>query len=122
MQDTTYLELEREISRVVMAIVGQNLGIGRDLISSLQDRYTPEDVAGILLLSLERIVWLDANAFVWAVEKLMSEDMLRGIRQITSATIGKRLVDKGLAPGQDFSVDSAGKLLLNAKAMAVVFS
>lgn len=122
MQDTTYLKLEQEISKIATAILGKDSRIGRDLISSLQDRYTPEEVASILLLSLERLVWFDANAFVWAVENLMSEDVLRGIRQIMSATVGKRLVDKGLAPGQDFSVDSAGKLLLNAKARAVVFS
>ena len=94
--------------------------IGNALIEDLRSRLPLEDVAGVLLVSLERLIWLDANAFVWAVDQLIPADVTREIRQLTSLTVGKRLISKGFVPGKDFSADSTGKLLLNAKAKTAI--
>lgn len=103
------------------AIATRNALIGHDLLTDLRDRFSLEHVAGILLVSLEQVVWLDAAAFVWAVENLIPVDVLHEIRRITSLTIGKQLISQGLQPGQDFSVDSTGRLLLNDEAQMAVF-
>lgn len=120
MQPTNYLELEQEASRLVYALAAYNTGICEAIINSLRDRFLLEEVAGVMLVCLERLIWLDANAFVWAVEHLLPADVAQEIRRITSVTLGKRLIHRGLKPGQDFSVDSIGRLLLNDTAKDIV--
>lgn len=120
MQHTNYLELEQEASRLVYALAAYNTGICEAIITSLRDRFLLEEVAGVMLVCLERLIWLDAKAFVWAVEHLLPADVAQEIRRITSVTLGKRLIHKGLQPGQDFSVDSIGRLLLNETAKNIV--
>lgn len=120
MQPTPYQELEQEVSRMTCAIRTRSPEIGKALLDSLRERFSVEDVAGIMLVSLEQLVWVDATAFVWSVENLIPFDILREIRRITSVAVGRQLIRKGLQPGEDFSVDSAGKLLLNPKAKAAI--
>lgn len=96
--------------------------IGKALIDDLGHRFSLEEVAGLVLISLERLVRLDANAFLWALEHLIPSEVILEIKRISSMTLGKRLVEKGMVPGQDFSLDSIGNLLLNAQARATVFS
>ncbi|UBF27381.1 hypothetical protein K9N68_05350 [Kovacikia minuta CCNUW1] len=67
MQQFTHLSLEQEISKMVYGMMSRNTMIGRDLIADLGDRFLLEDVAGILLISLERLIWFDTDAFTWAI-------------------------------------------------------
>ena len=120
MQNVTNLELEQEISKLARAIASRNSLIGQDVLSGLHDRFSAEQAAGITLVSLERLIWLDAAAFVWAVETLLSPEVMHEIRRITAASVGKRLVNQGFQPGEDFSVDSMGRLLLSDRARASV--
>ncbi|HEY9906243.1 MAG TPA: hypothetical protein V6D18_01390 [Thermosynechococcaceae cyanobacterium] len=116
----TYSELEQEVSRLAQAIASRNSLIGQDVLEGLRDRFSPEEAAGITLISLERLIWADATAFVWAVETLLPSGIMQDIRRITSASVGKRLVDHGFQPGEDFSVDAGGRLLLSDQARASV--
>ena len=45
---------------------------------------------------------------------------MQEIRNLTSVTIYKQLIAKKFVPGQDFSVDASGKLLLNKNAKAAI--
>jgi hypothetical protein len=105
--------LEQEISKLAYAFISRDARIGGAIIDNLCDRFSLEEVAGITLICLQRIMWFDADAFVWTIENLIPAEVMREIRQISSVTLGKRLIDKGLMPGQDFSVDSisAGRFL-----------
>ncbi|MBD2018961.1 hypothetical protein H6F43_02010 [Leptolyngbya sp. FACHB-36] len=98
------------------AIMARDSRIGKDLLANLRKRSSPENVAGVMIVSLERLLWTDAEAMIWAIDHLLPIDVLQEIRRITSVAIGKRLIHKGLQPGEDFSVDSTGRLLLNSKA------
>lgn len=122
MQHTTYQELEQSISKLVYALSTYNSIICEDILSSLRDRLTPEDVAGVVLVSLERLIWFDANAFVWAVDHLIPTEIVREIRRLMSLTLSKRLISNGMEPGRDFSVDSSGRLLLSAVAQSAVLN
>jgi hypothetical protein len=119
-QPTTLLELEQEISRICYGIRGRDTRISQALITDLRNRFSHEDVAGVLLVSLERLVWIDPDAVVWAIDHLIPTDVMQAIRQITSLAVSKQLVDAGMLPGTDFSVDGTGKLLLNDKASRIV--
>jgi hypothetical protein len=119
-QNTTDSELEQEISKLAQAIASRNSLIGQDVLNSLHDRFSAEEAAGITLVSLERLVWIDAAAFVWAVESLLPPDVMQGLRRLISASVGKRLVNQGFQPGEDFSVDALGRLLLSDRARAQV--
>jgi hypothetical protein len=119
MQLTT-LALETEVSKLVLGLATRNSGISRSLMTDLSDRFSLEETAGIVLVSLERLIYLDAESFIWAVEHSLSSEVAQEIRRITSVTVGKRLIGAGLQPGKDFSVDSLGRLLLNNQAKAVV--
>lgn len=116
MRPTTLLELEQEISRVSYAMRGRDTRIGQALIIDLKNRFSLEDVAGVLLVSLERMVWIDPDVVVWAIDHLIPVDVMQAIRHITTLAVSKRLIDAGMFPGTHFSVDGAGKLLLGDKA------
>ena len=109
-----YQQLEQETIKTVYALATCNVQIGGEIIASLRDRFSVEEAAGIILVSLEQLLWLDAKAFVWSVEQLLPTDMLKAIRCHTVVAVGKRLVERGFVPGQDFSVDGTGQLLLTA--------
>ena len=121
MPEISYLAVEQEISKMSRAIMARDLRIGQDLIAHLRTQLSLEDVAGVMVISLERLIWFDADAFFWCVEHFIPSDVMQAIRNITSVTLYKRLIYKGFVPGQDFSVNSQGKLLLNEKAKLAIF-
>jgi N-acetylglutamate synthase-like GNAT family acetyltransferase len=119
-QNLNYLELEQEIDRLTTAITARNLSIGNDLVENLKSRFELREIAGMFLVSLSRLIWLDSLSFCWAVENLIPQEVMHEVRNITTVSVCKRLIDEGLVPGQDFSVDSVGCLLLNEPARSVV--
>ena len=121
MQHITHLSLEQEVSKMAYALMARNALIAKDLIADLCDRFLLEEVAGILLISLERLIWFDTEAFTWAIERLIPADVMKEIRRIVSVTVGIRLIDKGLVPGKDFSANSMGSLLLSGRVECNIF-
>lgn len=121
MQQISYLELEDEISRLTCAFATRNIEIGKSVIANLRSQLTLRDVAGIVIVSLERIVRTDPLAFCWAIEQTIPGYVMREIRRITSMTVYKRLITQGLEPGEDFSMDGKGFLLLTEQAKSSLF-
>jgi hypothetical protein len=105
------LELEREITKVTMAIMTRNRQIAADIIAHLRTQMPIEEVAGLIFLSLERLLWFDANLVLWAIENLIPMDIRQEIKSIILFTTYQQLINKGLIPGKDFSIDANGKLL-----------
>jgi hypothetical protein len=94
----------------------RNTQIGEALIAHLRAQLAIESVAGVLIVSIERLIWFDTEAVFWTIENLIPADIMQEIHSITSFTVYKHLVAKGFVPGKDLSVDANGKLLLNKKA------
>lgn len=115
------LELEQEISKMARAMMTRNTQIGEDLIANLRTQLTLEGVAGVLLVSIERVIWFDTDSVFWTIHNLVPADVMQEIHKITTVALYKRLISKGFMPGRDFSVDAVGKLLLNDKARTAVF-
>ncbi|MCL1464428.1 hypothetical protein [Argonema galeatum] len=105
------LDLEREIAKVTMGIMTRNRQIALDIIANLSSQMTLEEVAGLLIVSLERLIWFDGELFLWAVESLLPVDITYEIRRIMSVNTYKRLIAKGFIPGEDFSINADGTLL-----------
>ncbi|HEY9849242.1 MAG TPA: hypothetical protein V6D28_07270 [Leptolyngbyaceae cyanobacterium] len=105
------LELEQQIAKVTMGIMTRNRQIASDIIADLKTQMSIEELAGLLLISLERLIWFDGELFFWTVENIIPIDIKQEIRKIMSVNTYKRLIAKGLVPGKDFSVDANGKLL-----------
>nr|WP_290222946.1 hypothetical protein [Trichocoleus desertorum] len=114
------LKLEQEIERMALAMMIRNTQVGRDLIANLKSQLTLIEVAGVLLVSFERLIGFDTDAFFWAVEHLVPADVMAEIRRITSPAIYQRLIGKGFLPGRDISVTENGQLLLNERAKTVL--
>jgi hypothetical protein len=110
------LNLDKEIERMALAMMIRNPQVGRDLIANLKNQLALKEVAGILLVSFERLISFDTDSFFWAVETLVPEDVMAEIRRITSSAIYTRLIGKGFLPGRDISVSETGQLLLNERA------
>ena len=106
------LELEQEIGKIVRAMMTRNTLIGSSIIAHLKSQLTHEDLAGVLLVSIERLVWFDADSVIWSIENLIPVEVLQEIQRIMSFTIYKQLIFKGCVPGKDMSVDACGKILL----------
>jgi hypothetical protein len=114
------LELEAEVGKVSRAMMTRNTQIGDAIIAYLRTELTDEEIAGIFLISLERLIWFDQELFLWSIKNFVPADVMQEIRNLTSVTIYKQLICKKFVPGQDFSVDAAGKLLLNENAKAAI--
>ena len=115
------LQLEIEIAKMARAMMTRNSEIGKDLIFHLRTQFTLEAVAGLLLVSIERLLWFDTDSIFWTVEHLIPADVMQEIRRITTATFYKRLINKGFIPGHDFSIDASGNLLVSDEAKIAVF-
>lgn len=121
-QETSYLQLESEVSRLTSAFATRNSEIGRAVIASLRSQLTLRDVAGIVIVSLEQVVRVDPLAFCWAVEQTIPGYVMREIRRMTSMCVYKRLIAEGLYPGEDFSMDSKGAVMLSDRAKDTLFA
>ncbi len=121
-QQNNYPDIESDLSRLTSAFATRNITIGKEVIASLRSRLTLRDVAGMVIVSLERLVWQDPLAFCWAVENTVPGYVMREIRRITSITVFRSLIDRGLDPGQDFSMDAKGNILFTDRAQTAVFS
>lgn len=113
-------ELERETAKMSRAMMTRNTAIGKDLIAHLKEQLTLEGVAGVMLVSIERVLWFDTESVFWSIEHLIPADVMQEMQKMTQLSVYKRLIRKGLIPGIDFSVDGEGKMLLNEKARAVM--
>lgn len=114
------LEFELEIERMARAMMTRNRQIGQDLFAYLKTQIPLEVIAGLTIVSIERILWFDTEAVLWTVEHLIPADVLQEIRKLTTINLYKQLIGKGFIPGKDISVDAEGKLLLNTQAKSAV--
>jgi hypothetical protein len=114
------LQLETEIERIARAMMTRNSEIGKDIISYLKKNASIEELAGLMLISIERVIWFDTDSVFWTLEYLIPGDVMQEMKKITTFALYQQLIYKKLVPGEDFSVDANGKLLLNNNAKTVV--
>ncbi len=114
------LDLEIEIGKMTGAMMTRNPQIGKDLISHLRTQLTVGAVAGVMIVSIERVIWFDTDAVFWTMEYLIPTDVMHEIKKTFLLYFYKRLISKGFIPGTDFSVDADDKLLLNTQAKAAI--
>lgn len=98
----------------------RNRQLGKDLIDHLRTQLSLEGVAGVTIVSIERLLWFDIDSVFWTIQHLIPADVMQEIHRMTSVAVSKRLIGKGLMPGRDFSVDGAGKLILSEQARGAV--
>ena len=120
MLDRNPLQLETEIARIARVTMTRNSEIGSDIIDDLRTKLTSEELAGLLLVGIERILWFDVDAVFWTIEQMIPADLMQEIRKITNLAFYKQLINQKFIPGVDFSIDADGKLLLNHNAKAAL--
>ena len=120
MLDRNPLQLETEIARIARVMMTRNSEIGSDIIDDLRTKLTSEELAGLLLVGIERILWFDVDAVFWTIEQMIPADIMQEIRKITNLAFYKQLINQKFIPGVDFSIDADGKLLLNHNAKAAL--
>jgi hypothetical protein len=114
------LQLEIEIERLARTMMTRNTAIGKDLTSYLRQEFTVEELAGLMLICIERVIWFDVDSVFWTLEHLIPADVIQEMKKITTFALYQRLIGKKLIPGKDFSVDANGKLLVNNKARTAI--
>lgn len=118
----TYLELEREIAKITIAMMARNSQIGKDLISYLKTQLTTEAVVAVVIVSIERVIWFEPQAAMWSIENWIPADVRAEIQKVFLVHFYKQLIAKGFIPGKDFSIDADSKLLLNLPAKSAILS
>lgn len=118
----TYLELEREIAKITLAMTVRNAQIGKDLITHLKTQLTLEAVAKVVIVCIERVLWFDPHSIVWSVENVFPADIHQEIQKTFLVHFYKRLIGEGFIPGKDFSIDATSRLLLSLPAKSVLLS
>ncbi len=114
------LQLEIEIERLARTMMTRNTAIGKDLTSYLRQEFTVEELAGLMLICIERVIWFDVDSVFWTLEHLIPADVIQEMKKITTFALYQRLIGKKFIPGKDFSVDANGKLLVNNKARTAI--
>lgn len=114
------LQLETEIERISRAMMTRNSEIGKDIIRHLRKNASIEELAGLMLIGIERVIWFDTDSVFWTLEYLIPGDVMQEMKKITTFALYQQLIYKKLVPGEDFSVDANGKLLLNNNAKTAV--
>ncbi|PIG92649.1 hypothetical protein [Gloeocapsopsis sp. IPPAS B-1203] len=117
----TCVELEREIAKIVMAMMTRNIQIGQDLISHLNSQLSTEAAAGVIIICIERVLWLDPSAVIWTIAHLLPVGIRQEIQKTFLVHFYKHLIFQGFLPGKDFSVDGNSQLLLNSQAKLAIF-
>ena len=116
------LELEVEVGKITRAMMTRNSEIGKDLIEHLKTQLTVEAVAGVMIVSIERLVWFDVDSVLWSIKHFIPTDVMQETKSIMAVALYRRLISKKFTPGKDFSVDVNGKLLLSSHAKTAMFS
>jgi hypothetical protein len=83
MRDRDPLQLEIDIARIARVMMTRNPEIGNDIINDLRTKLTSEELAGLLLIGIERIVWFDVDAVFWTIERLIPDEIVKEMRKIT---------------------------------------
>ncbi|MBV8882728.1 MAG: hypothetical protein JO235_01825 [Chroococcidiopsidaceae cyanobacterium CP_BM_RX_35] len=122
MSSMNSLELEVEVGRIARAMMTRNSAIGKELIEYLRTQLTIEAVAGVVIVSIERLIWFDVDAVFWTIENLIPADVMQEIRRMTTVVFYQRLISKKFILGKDFSVDANGKLLVSDRAKTAMFT
>lgn len=116
------LELEVEVGRIARAMMTRNSAIGRELIEDLRTQLTIEAVAGVVIVSIERLIWFDVDAVSWTIENLIPNDVMQEMRRMLTVALYQKLIRKKFMPGKDFSVDGNGKLLVSDRAKTAMLT
>lgn len=114
------LQIETEIEKLATAMMTRNREIGKDLIDHLRTQLTEEAVAGLLLVSIERLIWFDIDSVLWTIEHVIPVEIVQEIRRIAAIALYQQLIGRGFTPGKEFSIGADGKLLMNAAAKTAV--
>lgn len=88
----TIYELEDAVTKLSLAFTIRNSCIGRDLIAYLSSQFTLDEVAAIALLSLERLVWMDTKACLWAVEYIIPEEVKLQVERLVGIHLCQQLL------------------------------
>ncbi|MDX2100832.1 MAG: hypothetical protein SFW36_23890 [Leptolyngbyaceae cyanobacterium bins.59] len=118
MADLTGLQLEDAVNRLALAIRTRNYEIGIAVLASLRVNLTQQELAGLVLISLERLIGSEPDVVNWAIASLIPDEIMHEIHCLISLPVYHSLVRQGLIPGRDLSVDARGRLLLKNYAAA----
>lgn len=120
MPNMNCLQVDLEIAKIARAMMTRNRAIGQEIIAYLRIQLPIEEVAGLIIVSIERLMWFDTEAIIWAIEHMIPVEIVQEVRKITTVTIYRYLTAKGFIPGKDMSVNAEGKLLLNQPAKVFI--
>ena len=115
------LNIEQEVRKLVLAMRSRSCFLGQELIRHLRSELTLEELAGVMILCMERLLyWADTESVCWSLKHLIPPDVNQEIKRITAVSVFKRLIGQGLIPGQDFSMDTQGQILFGDRARSLL--
>jgi hypothetical protein len=116
-----HLDIEQEIRKIVLAMRSRSSFLGQALITHLRTQLSVEELAGIMIVCIERLLyWADTETVGWSLHHLIPADINQEIKRITAVAVFQRLIAQGLIPGQDFSMDAQGNIMFNDKAKSLL--
>lgn len=102
-----------------MAIRARNSEISKSLMTHLRIQFSLTELAGVMLITLERLIRFDADSVSWAVEYVVPAEVMQEIRGMASVAIYRQFIRKGFTPGIDLSVNDKGKILVKGQERAI---
>ncbi len=103
------------VELIIQALKLKNKNILESSENSLNCIFGHEYTAQIFLGALFELSEVDPESFAWASQNLFHIEYYNRLFRIVTMCVAQRLIEKGFIPGEDFSANCMGQILIDEK-------
>ncbi len=103
------------VELIIQALKLKNKNILESFENSLNCIFGHEYTAQIFLGALFELSEVDPESFAWASQNLFHLEYYSRLFRIVTTCVAQRLIEKGFVPGEDFSANCMGQILIHEK-------
>jgi hypothetical protein len=103
------------VELIIQALKLKNKNILESYENSLNCIFGHEYTAQIFLGALFELSEIDPESFAWASQNLFHIEYYSRLFRLVTMCVAQRLIEKGFIPGEDFSANCMGQILIHEK-------
>ncbi len=103
------------VELIILALQLKNKNILESYENSLNCIFGHEYTAQIFLGALFELSEIDPDSFAWASQNLFHLEYYSRLFRLVTMCVAQRLIEKGFIPGEDFSANCMGQILIHEK-------
>ncbi|HIK03718.1 MAG TPA: hypothetical protein IGS40_03230 [Trichormus sp. M33_DOE_039] len=118
-------ELERfhsDLRRVIYILKFRDKNLAESWVIQLTTNLKPEYIESCLTAAILELSVTDIDTFHWVIDNLSDWQPYANLLQQITKFVIQKLIKKGFIPGQDFSANAEGKILIHENVRQVIMS